>query len=550
MNQKPSNHPPQPSPAKVKADGGLLRSSGVVSFFTMLSRVLGLARDIIFARVIGAEALADVFFVAFKIPNFFRRLFAEGAFAQAFVPVLGEYRQNGSQAALKELVNRVFGTLGMALLILTLVIVVAAPFFAALFAPKWYLNDPFKFNATAEMLRITFPYLLFISMTGVAGGILNSYDRFAVPAFTPVLLNLSLIFAALIAAPWFDQPTYALAWGVLAAGVIQFCFQLPFLARIHMLPVPTVDWRHSGVRKILRLMGPAIFGVSVSQINLMLDTMLATFLPTGSVSWLYYSDRLSELPLGVFAVAIATVILPNLSRHHAASSVEAYSQTLDWALRMVLLIAVPAAAALMLLAEPILATLFLYGEVMTPRDMSMASLSLRAYSLGLIAFMLIKVLAPGFFARQDMRTPVRIGVIAMVSNMLLNLILVIPLHFYWQVGHVGLALATSLSAFLNALLLFLALRSKAIYLPGRAWLRFMLTLLLAVILMVATLIWLGGQFDAFDTSVWQQLGWWQRSSAIACICLGGFGVYIAVLGFGGMRLSDLKGPTKATTSKD
>ena len=550
MNQKPSNHPPQPSPTKVKADGGLLRSSGVVSFFTMLSRVLGLARDIIFARVIGAEALADVFFVAFKIPNFFRRLFAEGAFAQAFVPVLGEYRQNGSQAALKELVSRVFGTLGMALLVLTLVIVVAAPFFAALFAPKWYLNDPFKFNATAEMLRITFPYLLFISMTGVAGGILNSYDRFAVPAFTPALLNLSLIFAALIAAPWFDQPTYALAWGVLAAGAIQFCFQLPFLARIHMLPVPTVDWRHPGVRKILRLMGPAIFGVSVSQINLMLDTMLATFLPTGSVSWLYYSDRLSELPLGVFAVAIATVILPNLSRHHAASSVEAYSQTLDWALRMVLLIAVPAAAALMLLAEPILATLFLYGEVMTPRDMSMATLSLRAYSLGLIAFMLIKVLAPGFFARQDMRTPVRIGVIAMVSNMALNLILVIPLHLYWQIGHMGLALATSLSAFLNALLLFLALRSKAIYVPDRAWLRFMVTLLLAVILMVATLIWLGGQFDAFDASLWQQFGWWQRSSAIACICLGGFGVYIAVLGFGGMRLSDLKGPAKATTSKD
>ena len=550
MNQKPSNDLPQPSPTNLKADGGLLRSSGVVSFFTMLSRILGLARDIIFARVIGAEALADVFFVAFKIPNFFRRLFAEGAFAQAFVPVLGEYRQNGSQAALKQLINRVFGTLGMALLVLTLVIVVAAPFFAALFAPKWYLNDPFKFNATAEMLRITFPYLLFISMTGVAGGILNSYDRFAVPAFTPVLLNMSLIFAALIAAPWFDQPTYALAWGVFAAGAIQFCFQLPFLARVHMLPIPVVDWRHPGVKKILKLMGPAIFGVSVSQINLMLDTMLATFLPTGSVSWLYYSDRLSELPLGVFAVAIATVILPNLSRHHAASSVEAYSQTLDWALRMVLLIAVPAAAALMLLAEPILATLFLYGEVMTPRDMSMASLSLRAYSLGLIAFMLIKVLAPGFFARQDMRTPVRIGVIAMVSNMFLNLILVIPLHFYWQVGHVGLALATSLSAFLNALLLFLALRNKAIYLPGRAWLRFLATLLLAVALMVATLIWLGGHFDAFDTSIWQQLGWWQRSSAIACVCLGGFSVYIAVLGFGGMRLSDLKGPAKATTSKD
>jgi len=288
----------------------------------------------------------------------------------------------------------------------------------------------------------------------------------------------------------------------------------------------------------------------VSQINLLLDTMLATFLPTGSVSWLYYSDRLSELPLGVFAVAIATVILPNLSRHHAASSVEAYSQTLDWALRMVLLIAVPAAAALMLLAEPILATLFLYGDVMTARDMSMATLSLRAYSLGLVAFMLIKVLAPGFFARQDMRTPVRIGVIAMVSNMLLNLALVIPLHSYWQVGHVGLALATSLSAFLNALLLFLALRSKAIYLPGRAWLRFALNLLLAVALMMATLVWLGDHFTAFDASLWQQLSWWQRSSAIVCICGAGFAVYAAVLWACGMRLSDLKGPAKATTSAD
>ena len=536
----------QPQPTK-KADGGLLRSSGVVSFFTMLSRFMGLARDIIFARVIGAEALADVFFVAFKIPNFFRRLFAEGAFAQAFVPVLGEYREKGSQAALKDLANRVFGTLGLALLLLTLVVVLASPLLAALFAPKWYLNDPFKFNATAEMLRITFPYLLFISMTGVAGGILNSYDRFAVPAFTPLLLNIALIFAALIAAPWFDQPTYALAWGVLAAGVVQFVFQLPFLARIHMLPVPVVDWRHPGVKKILALMGPAIFGVSVSQINLLLDTMLATFLPTGSVSWLYYSDRLSELPLGVFAVAIATVILPNLSRHHAASSTEAYSQTLDWALRLVLLIAVPAAAALMLLAEPILATLFLYGDVMTPRDMSMATLSLRAYSLGLVAFMLIKVLAPGFFARQDMRTPVRIGVIAMVSNMFLNLLFVLPLHHYWQIGHVGLALATSVSAFLNAGLLWYALRKKAIYLPSGLWLRFMAILIAAVAAMLAVLILVANQFDALNTLVWQQLGWWQRCGAVAIICSCGFAVYIAVLWLGGMRPSDLRGPAKATS---
>ncbi|MDG1819870.1 MAG: murein biosynthesis integral membrane protein MurJ [Porticoccaceae bacterium] len=544
MTQEPTQIKQQPTK---KSDGGLLRSSGVVSFFTMLSRFLGLARDIIFARVIGAEALADVFFVAFKIPNFFRRLFAEGAFAQAFVPVLGEYREKGSQAALRELTNRVFGTLGLSLLLLTLVVVLAAPALAALFAPKWYLNDPFKFNATAEMLRITFPYLLFISMTGVAGGILNSYDRFAVPAFTPLLLNMSMIFAALIAAPWFDQPTYALAWGVFAAGIIQFVFQLPFLARIHMLPVPVVDWKHPGVKKILALMGPAIFGVSVSQINLLLDTMLATFLPTGSVSWLYYSDRLSELPLGVFAVAIATVILPNLSRHHSASSTEAYSQTLDWALRMVLLIAVPAAAALMLLAEPILATLFLYGDVMTARDISMATYSLRAYSLGLVAFMLIKVLAPGFFARQDMRTPVRIGVIAMVANMFLNLLFVLPLHHYWQVGHVGLALATSVSAFLNAGLLFYALRKKAIYAPSRSWLRFMLGLLVAVAAMLAVLMLSAAQFDALNVSVWQQLSWWQRSVNIGFICGAGFGAYLAILWLSGMRPSDLRGPAKATS---
>ena len=551
MTDHPTPKKPEPDSTvkgalKAKIDSGLLRSSGVMSFFTMLSRVMGLIRDIVLARVIGAEALADVFFVAFKIPNFFRRLFAEGAFAQAFVPVLGEYREKGTQAALKELTDRVFGTLGLSLFLLTLVIILAAPLMAGLFAPKWYLNDPFKFNATAEMLRITFPYLMFISMTGVAGGILNSYDRFAVPAFTPILLNISMIFAALIAAPWFDEPAYALAWGVFAAGLLQFIFQLPFLARIHMLPQPRIDWRHPGVRKILGLMGPAIFGVSVSQINLLLDTMLATFLPTGSVSWLYYSDRLSELPLGVFAVAIATVLLPNLSRHHASSSTEAYSQTLDWALRIVLFIAVPAAAALMLLAEPILSTLFLYGEVMTPRDMAMATLSLRAYSLGLIAFMLIKVLAPGFFARQDMRTPVRIGVIAMVSNMILNLLFVVPLHFYWQVGHAGLALATSVSAFINASMLFFALRAKGIYAPSRSWVRFFINLGLAVTLMCTVLFFFSRYLGALDSELWQQFSWWQRSGGMAAVCTAGLVVYAATLWLCGVRGADLRGPAKAT----
>jgi putative peptidoglycan lipid II flippase len=514
----------------------------------MLSRFMGLARDIIFARVIGAEALADVFFVAFKIPNFFRRLFAEGAFAQAFVPVLGEYREKGSQAAVKALIDRVTGTLGVSLLALTLIIVLASPLLAAIFAPKWFFDDPAKFAATAGMLRITFPYLLFISMTGVAGGILNSYDRFAVPAFTPLLLNVTLIAAALIAAPLFAEPAYALAWGVFMAGVVQLMFQLPFLHRIHMLPTPKVDWQDSGVRKILALMGPAIFGVSVSQINLLLDTMLATFLPTGSVSWLYYSDRLSELPLGVFAVAIATVILPNLSRHHAAESKQAFSETLDWALKLVLIIAVPAAAALTLLAEPILVTLFYYGDVMTARDMSMATLSLRAYALGLVAFMLIKVLAPGFFARQDMRTPVRIGVIAMVSNMVLNLLFVLPLHYYWEIGHMGLAAATSASAFLNAGLLFVFLRRNNIYAPSAGWLRFFVGLLLSVVAMVAVLILLANQLHATQVEFWQQLLWWQRVGNIAALCSAGFIVYIGCLFITGFRLVDLRGPAKATSS--
>ena len=533
---------------KQKKDHGLLRSSGVVGFFTMLSRFLGLARDVVFARVIGAEALADVFFVAFKIPNFFRRLFAEGAFAQAFVPILGEYREKGSAAAVRQLVSRVAGNLGLCLILLTLFIVVASPLMAAIFAPSWYMDNPSKFAATSEMLRITFPYLLFISMTGLAGAVLNSYDRFAVPAFTPLLLNLCLILAALFAAPLFDQPAYALAWGVLLAGIVQFLFQLPFLKTIHMLPMPSVDWQDSGVKKVLALMAPAIFGVSVSQINLLLDTVLATFLPTGSVSWLYYSDRLSELPLGVFGIAIATVILPNLSRHHVAQSTQAFSQTLDWALKMILLIAVPAAVALILLAEPILVTLFYYGEVMTVRDMAMASLSLKAYAAGLVAFMLIKVLAPGFFARQDMRTPVRIGVIAMVMNMLFNLLLVIPLHSYWQVGHLGLAAATSLSAFLNAILLYFALRKQGIYQPIQGWLRFFIRLAIAVLVMLLVLIQLSNALGGLES--FYSFNWTQRVGYIGLLCGAGFVGFAASLLLMGFRWSELQGPAKATTNHD
>ena len=416
---------------------GLLRSSVVVGVMTMISRVLGLIRDVVVAGYFGASGASDAFFVAFKIPNFLRRLFAEGAFAQAFVPVLSEYRTQRDLDAVRLLVAKTAGSLGSVLLVVTLLGSVGSPLLAMLFAPGFYMSGSPSYDLAAEMLRITFPYLMLISLTAFAGAILNSYQRFAVPAFTPVLLNLCLIGSAVYLSPLFDPPIMALAWGVLMAGAVQLIFQMPFLARLRLLPMPQSGWKDEGVRRILRLMLPALFGVSVAQINLLLDTVLASFLQTGSVSWLYYSDRLAELPLGVFGIAIATVILPSLSRKHAEKSGEQFAQMLDWAVRMVLLIGLPAALALILLAEPLLTTLFHYGQ-MSDRDVEMAAMSLRAYGVGLLAFMLIKVLAPGYFSRQDTKTPVKIAVKAMVANMVFNLMLIVPL------AHAGLALATAL----------------------------------------------------------------------------------------------------------
>jgi putative peptidoglycan lipid II flippase len=499
----------------------------------MLSRVLGLVRDVIFAHTLGAGAGADAFFVAFKIPNFLRRLFAEGAFAQAFVPVLSEYREKGSYEAVRGLVDRVCGCLALTLLTLTLLVVVAAPAVTFVFAPGFW-DQPDKFALTQEMLRITFPYLFLISMTGFAGAILNSYDRFAVPAFTPVLLNLCLIGSAVWVSPYFDQPVMAVAWGVLAAGMVQLAFQIPFLWKIHLLPVPKVDFSDSGVKRILLLMAPAIFGVSVSQINLLLDTVLASFLPTGSVSWLYYSDRLVELPLGTFAIAIGTVILPSLSRHYSSDSNVQFNATMDWALRCIFLIAVPAAIALIVLAQPILTVLFEYGKT-TASDTAMSALSLQAYGLGLLAFMLIKVLAPGYFARQDTKTPVKIGIIAMGLNMLFNFALVIPFHFLWQIGHVGLALATSLSAFVNAGLLYRGLRKQGVYQPLKGWVAYGMRLLLANGAMVGVLL-----SSFYVVSGWSAMTVWERVATLSIICVAGLLAYLVVLWVSGLRLRHLK----------
>jgi putative peptidoglycan lipid II flippase len=518
MHQEDNKAPQAP------ARGGLLASTAVVSSMTMLSRVLGLVRDVVFARLLGASAGTDAFFVAFRIPNFLRRLFGEGAFNQAFVPVLSEYRSQGSMAAVKLLVDRVAGTLGGTLMLITLLGVVGAPLLIWLFAPG-FGDEPEKRTLAVEMLRLTFPYLFFISLVAFAGSILNTWNRFAVPAFTPVLLNLSLIGAALFLTQYFaeDRQAVALAWGVLVAGVVQLLFQLPFLMRLGLMPRPRMLWSDPGVRKILALMAPALFGVSVSQINLLLDTVLASLLKTGSVTWLYYADRLTELPLGVFGIAIGTVILPSLSRHHAEQSPEHFSRMLDRALRLVLLIGFPAAVALTLLAEPLLATLFYYGEF-AAGDVWMSSLALEAYATGLLAFMLIKVLAPGYFARQDTKTPVKIGIIAMVANMVFNLLLV------WHLRHSGLALATAMSAWINAGLLWRGLHRGGFYQPQPGWGAFALRLLLAGTAMGALVWWL-----AASTQVWWQGDVWSRAGWAGLLVGAGAASYFLVLLVSGLR---------------
>lgn len=514
---------------------GLLRSTAVVGGFTMLSRVLGFARDMVFANLFGAGAGTDAFFVAFKIPNFLRRLFAEGAFSQAFVPVLSEFKSLRTQAEVRLLVADVSGTLGAILLLLTVLAILGAYPLVTVFAPG-FTGDEAKFALTAEMLRITFPYLLFISLTALAGGILNTYGRFAVPAVTPVWLNLALIGAAFWLAPYFAQPVVALAWGVFIAGILQLLFQFPSLLRLGLLPRPRWGWHDEAVRRIMRLMLPAIFGSSVAQINLLLDTIIASFLVTGSVSWLYYSDRLVEFPLGVFGIALATVILPSLSQKHAEADPHSFSRTLDWALRWVFLIGTPAALGLVMLAGPMLSTLFQYGAFQGG-DVQMAALSLMAYGVGLLGFMLVKVLAPGFYARQDTRTPVRFGVYSMVANMAMNLLFVVPMALTGIPGpHAGLALATALAAFVNAGLLFRQLRRDEVFRAEPGWGLFALRLVLANAV-IGLFLWWGrgalGQWFVRDAS--------ERALQLAGLIGGAMALYFVALLLLGIRPRQLLG---------
>ncbi len=484
---------------------------------TLLSRVLGFIRDLVIARVFGADAATDAFFVAFKIPNFMRRLFAEGAFSLAFVPVLMEYRSSRGQAELKGFVDNLAGTLGLVLAAVTVAGVVGAPILVLVFAPG-FAADVDQQALTAEMLRLTFPYLLFISLTAFAGGILNAHERFGVPAFTPVLLNLSLIACALWLAPKMERPIMALAWGVLVAGLAQLAFQIPFLIRLKLLPRPRINRGDAGVRRIVRLMVPALFGVSVAQLSLLLDTVLASFLTTGSISWLYFSDRLMEFPLGIVGVALGTVILPKLSRKHAEQSPESFSDTIDWALRWVLLLGLPAAVGLITLAGPLMATLFHSGEF-TALDVEMAARSLMAYAAGLMGFLGVKVLAPGYYARLDMRSPVRIAVIALIVNIVVKLALMAPL------GHVGLALATTVSALVNAGLLLRGLVGAGIYRPPTGW-GGLLSKGLAACAVMGLLVWWGSG----PTAAWIGMGDLERIGRLCgWIAAGGAAYGLALL---------------------
>ncbi|MBF8269709.1 MAG: rane protein [Gammaproteobacteria bacterium] len=508
----------------------LFKSTLVVSACTGLSRVFGLVRDVVFASLFGAGPGMDAFIVAFRIPNFLRRLFAEGGFSQAFIPILAEYKEQRDKAAVQALLDQTTASLGLTLLITTIVGMIIAPVVVSVFALGWvYDADQQKFDLAVEMLRITFPYLLFISLTGLAGGILNTYRQFAVPAFTPVILNIVMIACALWLAPGFpeEKRIVALAWGVFIAGVMQLVFQLPFLLRLGLLPVPRRHADRAGVRRIFKLLIPVLFAVSVTQINLLVDTLIASFLVTGSISWLYYSDRLVEFPLGVFGLALATVILPGLSAHHSNAAQEDYVKTLDWALRWVVVVALPAAFGLALLARPILTTLFQYREF-SAYDVEMASFSLMAFAAGLPAFILIKVLATGFFARQDTATPVKIGVIAMLSNIVLNLLLMGPLL------HAGLALATSLSAYLNAGLLYYRLRQLQHYQPQTGWGGYCLKLGAALVVMTIVLL---RYLPAPE--LWNEWGLLTRAWQLLFWVSAGAVVYWLVILIAGIRLREM-----------
>ena len=503
----------------------LLRALVTISGFTFVSRVLGYVRDFVIARAFGAGLYTDAFFVAFRIPNLLRRLFAEGAFSQAFVPVLAEHKNRGTPEETRSLIDGVSTVLFVSLALAAALGVALSPVIVYLSAPG-FAADPGKYQLTVLMLRICFPYIAFISLVALAAGILNTWNRFAVPAITPALLNVCFIVAALGFADHFDPPVLALAWAVFAGGALQLAFQVPFLARLGLLPRWRLDFSHPGVRRVLRLMAPAVFGVSVAQISLLINTIFASFLPTGSVSWLYYADRLMEFPAGMLGVALGTILLPSLSKYHAGGEEAEYSRLLDWGLRLTFLLALPCAAALAVIALPLVTALFQYGRF-SSADAFLTRDALAAYSVGLLGMILVKILAPGFYARQNIRTPVKIGILTLFATQLLNLALIVPLR------HAGLALAIGLGACLNAGLLFWFLRKDNIYIPQPGWALFFLKVLASVGFMAVVLFTTMG-----EPAWWLRAPWQYKLPAVLGVVALGAAAYGACLLAFGFRVRD------------
>ena len=508
----------------------MLASSGIVSFWTFISRILGLARDIVFTSLLGAGVALDTYVVITKIPNVFRRIFAEGAFNQAFVPVLSEYKENKTEGEVKNLINNVFGMLSSLTLIITIIIVFFAPFFILFFAPGFYV-EPIKRELATDILRITFPYLFFVSLVALSGSIMNTFGKFSIPALTPVFYNLILVCFALWIAPLYELPVYAIAWGMFSAGVLQLFIQVYPLIKLNLLPRFSLDLNHPGVRKILYLMIPGVIAGGVSQLNMLVDTILASFLPTGSPTWLYVSDRLMQLPLGIFAIAIGTVLLPRLSSLHQSEDTSEFSKTMDWSIRLVVLISVPSIIGLVLLSQPIILTLFERGEFMS-HDTFKSSLSLIALALGLMAFMLIKVLTPGFFARQNPKTPVKVA----LASMLLNVFLAWILAFYFGLNHVGLAIASSISAYFTIIILLFILLKNKIYKLERGWVIFLSRIVASSLVMTSVVYFLN-----FDIVHWRGLDQIDRFINLFGILIFSAFSYFGSLWFLGLRLIHLKG---------
>lgn len=503
----------------------LLKSLAAVSSMTMLSRVLGFVRDTIIARTFGAGVASDAFVVAFKLPNLLRRIFAEGAFSQAFVPILAEYKAQQGEEAARTFVAYVSGMLTLVLALVTFLGILAAPWVVWISAPG-FADEADRFALTTDLLRVTFPYILLISLSSLAGAVLNTWNRFSVPAFVPTLLNVSMIGFALFLTPYFDPPIMALGWAVLVGGLLQLAFQLPHLRKVGMLVLPRLNLKDSGVWRVLKQMGPAIFGVSVSQISLIINTIFASFLVAGSVSWMYYADRLMELPAGVLGVALGTILLPTLSKTYASADRDEYSRLLDWGLRLCFILALPSAVALAVLAEPLTVSLFQYGKF-TTNDADMTQQALIAYSVGLLGIILVKILAPGFYAQQNIKTPVKIAVVTLVATQLMNLVLIQPL------AHAGLALAIGLGACLNAGLLYWQLRKADMFQPQPGWALFLGKLLLAVSAMAAVLLTALHYMPAWAEGV---MLW--RLLRLGGLVVAGLLSYFGVLLLLGFRLRD------------